>query len=87
MLRLGLEIRDFDLNRMGFSVSVRDDAGSPESEGYFRMTLPQLHTFIGALKVADDIELSAVVEGPSLTAPDGHEGGPTSGDHASPCLG
>ena len=39
-LHLGIEIRDFDLERMGFSLSVMDRAGKGSaSEAYLRMTL------------------------------------------------
>ena len=61
-LNIGVEIRDFDLERMGFSLLVLDETkhrGS--SEAYLRMTLTQLSAFLGALKAApNEIELSAV---------------------------
>ena len=61
-LNIGIEIRDFDLERMGFSLLVLDETkhrGS--SEAYLRMTLSQLSAFLGALKAApNEIELSAV---------------------------
>ncbi len=61
-LNIGVEIRDFDLERMGFSLLVLDETkhrGS--SEAYLRMTLSQLSAFLGALKAApNEIELSAV---------------------------
>jgi hypothetical protein len=53
-LNLGIEIRDFDLERMGFSLSVLDDSKKRQaSEAYLRMTLLELHTFITALRAAD----------------------------------
>ena len=50
-LNLGIEIRDFDLERMGFSLSVLDDSKKRQaSEAYLRMTLPELNAFLNALK-------------------------------------
>lgn len=58
-LSIGVEIRDFDLERMGFSLSVLDGSKKRQaSEAYLRMTLSELHVFIDALKAADDVELS-----------------------------
>ena len=58
-LNIGVEIRDFDLERMGFSISVLDDATKQQcSEAYLRMTLPQLNTLLSALRAADEIEVS-----------------------------
>ncbi|HWT30493.1 MAG TPA: hypothetical protein VN240_05630 [Propylenella sp.] len=58
-LNIGVEIRDFDLERMGFSISVLDDATKQQcSEAYLRMTLPQLNTLLSALRAADGIEVS-----------------------------
>jgi len=52
-LNLGIEIRDFDLDRMGFSLSVLDPSGKRQmSEGYLRMTLQELGIFANALKAA-----------------------------------
>lgn len=61
-LNLGVEIRDFDLERMGFSLSVLDDSKKRQSsEAYLRMTLTELHTFLRALKAADhEIDVSTV---------------------------
>ena len=60
-LRLGIEIRDFDLERMGFSLSVLDANQKRESsEAYLRMTLPELAAFVKALKDAGEIELSTL---------------------------
>ena len=61
-LNIGVEIRDFDLERMGFSLLVLDETNKRESsEAYLRMTLTELSAFLGALKAApDEIELSAV---------------------------
>lgn len=59
-LNLGIEIRDFDLERMGFSLSVLDESKKRQaSEAYLRMTLMELHAFVNALKAAQgDIELT-----------------------------
>ena len=68
-LHLGVEIRDFDLERMGFSFSVLDEANSRQlSEGYLRMTLAELNTFLKALKAAaESIEVSTTDHGPGKT--------------------
>jgi hypothetical protein len=59
-LNIGIEIRDFDLERMGFSLSVLDESKKRQaSEAYLRMTLPELNAFLAALKAANnDIELT-----------------------------
>lgn len=59
-LNIGIEIRDFDLERMGFSLSVLDDSKKRQaSEAYLRMTLLELHVFLKALRAAEgDIELT-----------------------------
>ena len=59
-LNIGIEIRDFDLERMGFSLSVLDESKKRQaSEAYLRMTLIELHAFLKALKAADDeVELT-----------------------------
>lgn len=59
-LNLGIEIRDFDLERMGFSLSVLDESKKRQaSEAYLRMTLVELNAFIAALKAAPgEIELT-----------------------------
>ena len=61
-LNIGVEIRDFDLERMGFSLSILDDSKKRQtSEAYLRMTLSELNIFLKALKAArDDIEVSTV---------------------------
>jgi hypothetical protein len=61
-LHLGVEIRDFDLDRLGFSLSVLDETNKrPSSEGYLRMTLAELNTFLKVLRTANEsIELSTV---------------------------
>ena len=61
-LNLGIEIRDFDLERMGFSLSVLDETKKRQSsEAYLRMTLAELNTLLKALKAAhDEIDLSTV---------------------------
>jgi hypothetical protein len=52
-LNIGIEIRDFDLERMGFSLSVLDDSKNRQaSEAYLRMTLPELDAFLKALRAA-----------------------------------
>ncbi len=61
-LNIGVEIRDFDLERMGFSLSVLDETKKRQSsEAYLRMTLTELNTFLKALKAAErDIDVSTV---------------------------
>ena len=61
-LCLGVEIRDFDLERVGFSLSVLDAAKEElRSQAYLQMTLSELNAFVNALKAApEDIDLSAV---------------------------
>jgi hypothetical protein len=52
-LHLGIEIRDFDLERLGFSLSVLDQTNERQtSEGYLRMTLAEMNAFLWALKAA-----------------------------------
>ena len=69
-LNIGVEVRDFDLERMGFSLSVLDQTGKRQtSEGYLRMTLQELGVFVDALKEAKaDIEVTAVDAGLSKPA-------------------
>jgi hypothetical protein len=59
-LNIGIEIRDFDLERMGFSLSVLDASKKRQaSEAYLRMTLTELSAFLDALKAAHgEIEIS-----------------------------
>jgi hypothetical protein len=59
-LNLGIEIRDFDLERMGFSLSVLDESKKRQaSEAYLRMTLTELDVFLKALKAAQgDLEIT-----------------------------
>jgi hypothetical protein len=59
-LNLGIEIRDFDLERMGFSLSVLDESKKRQaSEAYLRMTLLELHAFLNALRAAEgEVELT-----------------------------
>ena len=61
-LNIGIEIRDFDLERMGFSLSVLDESKKRQSsEAYLRMTLGELNTFLKALRTAqDEIDVSTV---------------------------
>ena len=61
-LNLGIEVRDFDLERMGFSLSVLDETKKRQtSEAYLRMTLSELNIFLKALKAAEqDIDVSTV---------------------------
>jgi hypothetical protein len=54
-LYLAVELTDFDLDRVGFNLSVIDVPMKRQaSEAYLRMTLTELHTFLGALKSAGD---------------------------------
>ena len=59
-LNLGIEIRDFDLERMGFSLSVLDASKKRQaSEAYLRMTLMELDIFLRALKAAEgDVDVT-----------------------------
>jgi hypothetical protein len=61
-LKIGVEVRDFDLERMGFSLSVLGESKKAQSsEAYLRMSLPELNIFLKALKAApDEIEVCAV---------------------------
>jgi hypothetical protein len=61
-LNIGMEIRDFDLERIGFSVSVLDESKKRQtSEAYLRMTLPELNIFLRALTApATEIDVSTV---------------------------
>ena len=68
-LSLGIEIRDFDLDRLGFSISVLEEGQRQASEGYLRMTLTELDTFLTALRAApSEIDLTAL-EAPSPDQP------------------
>lgn len=58
-LNIGIEIRDFDLERMGFSLSILDPSKKRQaSEAYLRMTLTELHVFINALKASEEIGIT-----------------------------
>ena len=61
-LNIGIEIRDFDLERMGFSLSVLDESKKRQlSEAYLRMTLSELNVFLGALRAAvGEVDVSTV---------------------------
>ena len=61
-LNLGIEIRDFDLERIGFSLSVLNQADKRlVSEAYLRMTLSELNVFLTAIKAASgDIDLTSL---------------------------
>jgi hypothetical protein len=68
-LRLGVEVRDFDLERLGFSLSVLEGARAHSSEGYLRMTLEELDILLRALKRAGTIEISTVETLPPQKVP------------------
>ena len=72
-LNIGVEIRDFDLERMGFSLSVLDESKKRQlSEAYLRMTLTELNTFLKALKGAErEIDVSTVEPSGRVEAADG----------------
>lgn len=61
-LAIGVDIRDFDLERVGISLAVLDETKKRQaSEAYLRMTLPELNAFLKALKFAkDEIEVATV---------------------------
>jgi hypothetical protein len=54
---LGIEIGDFDLDRIGFVLTVLGDQREPTSKASLRMTLLEMSAFVNALKSADEIEL------------------------------
>jgi hypothetical protein len=70
-LHLGIEIRDFDLERMGFSLSVLDQTGGRQtSEAYLRMTLQELNSFLSALKSAQgELKVSTIEAGAGKKLP------------------
>jgi hypothetical protein len=81
-LNIGVEIRDFDLDRMGFSLSVLDETKKRQSsEAYLRMTLTEMNTFLKALKAAQDtidvstVEPSGVSKLPTVKVGRGREEG------------
>lgn len=52
-LGLGIDLKDFDLDRVGFSISVLDETGKKRlSEGYLRMRLVELDILLRALRAA-----------------------------------
>ena len=61
-LKIGVEVRDFDLERMGFSLSVLGQGKKAQSsEAYLRMSLSEFDIFLKALKAApNEIEVCAV---------------------------
>ena len=80
-LNIGVEIRDFDLERMGFSLSVLDETKKRQSsEAYLRMTLSELNIFLKALKSAENeidvstVEPSGVSKLPTVKVQRGREG-------------
>lgn len=89
-LRLGVEVRDFDLERLGFSLSVVGEAGPHTSEGYLRMTLSELSAFLSALRSAGTIEVKTVEE-TAFACGSRHNSRPGSGrttprDHGYSCM-
>ena len=81
-LNIGVEIRDFDLDRMGFSLSVLDETKKRQSsEAYLRMTLTEMNTFLKALKAAQEtidvstVEPSGVSKLPTVKVGRREEGG------------
>ena len=80
-LNIGVEIRDFDLERMGFSLSVLDETKKRQSsEAYLRMTLSELNIFLKALKSAENeidvstVEPSGVSKLPTVKVQRGRDG-------------
>lgn len=62
-LGLGIDVKDFDLDRVGFSISVLEDTGKKRvSEGYLRMTLLEFDAFLRALKAAKGDVQTVTVE-------------------------
>ena len=75
-LRLGLQVRDFDLDRVGFELLVLDRDRDARLGGYLRMTLLELSRFVVALREAEDIDLQAIEpewEATGLQAPQDEE--------------
>jgi hypothetical protein len=69
-LRIGFELRDFDLERIGFALSVLDESRKRQvSEGYLRMSLEELGIFLKALKASSDTIELVMMEGPRDTLP------------------
>lgn len=60
-LAMRIEVRDYDLDRIGVSLSVLGDDRSTEvSKAYLRMNPLELNAFVEALKVANGkVELSS----------------------------
>lgn len=86
-LSLGFELRDFDLERVGFSLSVLDAGRKRQvSEGYLRMSLEELAAFLQALRsVPHDIELKIVDgAGAESAAPAQAEAEPEAAEPAAP---
>ena len=85
-LHIGFELRDFDLERIGFSLSVLDETRKRQvSEGYLRMSLDELGIFLQALKEAPpgDIDLVMVDGGSRGLLPAG-QGQASQPSEASP---
>jgi hypothetical protein len=59
-LRLGLQVRDFDLDRVGFELHVLGRDRHDGSGGYLRMTLVELSRLVAALRQAEHIDLVAI---------------------------
>jgi hypothetical protein len=74
-LHLGIDMRDFDLERLGFSLSVLDPTNKRQtSEAYLRMTLAEMNAFLKALRAADKaVKVStfetAARRKPAITSP------------------
>ena len=73
-LRLGFELKSFDLERVGFSLFVLGSGGREGSGGYLQMTLDELARFIAALKAAEaEIELVVLEPEPAEPAKEADE--------------
>ena len=60
MLRLGVRLQDFDLERVGFSLVILGRDEEQDAHGYLRMTLEDLDRLVAALRAEEAIELVAL---------------------------
>lgn len=78
-LRLGIELESFDLERVGFILSVLDENAPAQAGGRLRMTLDELAGFIAALKADCDVELLSLPEGNTVVPASDLDGGASKG--------
>jgi hypothetical protein len=81
-LYLAVEITDFDVDRVGFSLSVIDVPMKRQaSQAYLRMTLPELDIFLGALKAAQSEIRMATLDPSGISRPPAIKAQPTRNPH------